>query len=308
MQRLSEIVWQEPDLVLDLIRYTNRPPLSIFEERHIDVSFVSKEESRSYLNKHIENEYGQKKVFNRDSLRKGNMFVNKGELVLPLSYNHDHRKVYGGTYVFPIIEDDNLPLLLQKQLHAVHALESYTPYMRSLHQMAYVDPLTDLGNKRARDEYLESVNEGSILAIDINRFKQVNESFGHEHGNSVLAELGVIIDRYFMRTEDRGFRWGGEEFTVILPNTPIKHARKIGLEFYKEVAKYQFSTEYMDVTNNQCYIYKPNNVTVSVGAAEITKNCLQIADASLYAAKAVQRMREAKGIIPLSPQLEFPVK
>ena len=317
MQKLSDIIYDEPNIVLDLagIKISNRDypvfedVLPILHERQIKANFIHRDNSRIYLNKHIEgNKDGRKGVCNMVALRSGRMFVNDNELIIPLTYNHDQRKVFGGTYVLLVNEDDRLPTLLQNQLNTLHALESYTPYMRSLHQMAYIDPLTDLGNKRSRDEYLKQTKQGSILAIDINRFKQVNDSFGHEHGNSVLAELGVLIDRYFLRAEDRGFRWGGEEFTVILPNTPTHHAKEIATDFYRHVAKHQFSTSYVSMISRQSYIYDPTTVTVSIGTADIGENCLQMADASLYDAKAIQRRREAKSLTPLSPQLDFPVK
>ena len=142
-----------------------------------------------YLNKHIEQVNGEQRTCNRLALRNGEMFIQTVNLSYHYLITTIIRKAYGGTYMMPVENDDRLPNLLHKQLRNVHALDSYTPYMRSLHQMAYVDPLTDLGNKRARDEYLKTVEDGSLLAIDINRFKQVNDSFGHEHGNSVLAEL-----------------------------------------------------------------------------------------------------------------------
>lgn len=304
-QKLSDIVAQERDIVIDIVNYPDRHPVDIMHERNIDVDYVNSKDSRVYMNKHIEQVNGEKRASNRLLLRNGEMFVHQNELVIPLSYFHDHRKVYGGTYVIPCHNDAALPHLLHKQLRNVHALDSYTPYMRSLEQMAYVDPLTDLGNKRARDEYMKSVQKGSLLAIDINRFKQVNDSFGHEHGNSVLAELGVLIDRYFMRSEDRGFRWGGEEFTVVLPNTPLEHAQVVAKDFYAVVATHQFSTDRVEMLPMK-YIYTPRTVTVSIGTATIEEG-LQIADARLYQAKAVQRMREAKQLHPLSPQLEFPV-
>ena len=304
-QKLSDIIAQERDLVIDIVSYPGRHPLDIMYERNIEAEYVSSKDSRVYLNKHIEQVNGEQRTCNRLALRNGEMFIHDGELIIPLSYYHDNRKVYGGTYMMPVENDDRLPNLLHKQLRNVHALDSYTPYMRSLHQMAYVDPLTDLGNKRARDEYLKTVEDGSLLAIDINRFKQVNDSFGHEHGNSVLAELGVLIDRFFMRVEDQGFRWGGEEFTVVLPNTPLTHAKEVAKEFYSVVANHQFNTDRIEMLPNS-YIYTPRIVTVSIGAASIEEG-LQIADARLYQAKAVQRMREAKQLHPLSPQLEYPV-
>jgi len=71
------------------------------------------------------------------------------------------------------------------------------------------------------------------------------------------------------------------------------------------VATHQFSTDRVEMLPMK-YIYTPRTVTVSIGTATI-KEGLQIADARLYQAKAVQRMREANQLHPLSPQLEFPV-
>jgi diguanylate cyclase (GGDEF)-like protein len=98
--------------------------------------------------------------------------------------------------------------------------------------LARVDPLTGLGNRRAFEEALAA--EGarsrragstlSLLALDIDEFKQVNDSFGHEAGDSVLRAIAETL-RKESRVSDRAFRWGGDEFVVLLPDTSAEQAR-----------------------------------------------------------------------------------
>jgi diguanylate cyclase (GGDEF)-like protein len=110
---------------------------------------------------------------------------------------------------------------------------------------AVIDYLTGLYNKRYFDEALvREANQAkrynrslSILLIDIDNFKNVNDTFGHAIGDEVLKTLAHII-RSNTRKEDTICRTGGEEFTLLLPDTPPDGAWKVGekirLEFHKE--------------------------------------------------------------------------
>ena len=83
-------------------------------------------------------------------------------------------------------------------------------------QMVLTDALTGLYNYRAYKEKIESVPQYALLVIDIDRFKKLNDTYGHGFGNKVLVKLGMII-RQSIRTGDMAFRYGGEEFVLLLP-------------------------------------------------------------------------------------------
>jgi len=166
---------------------------------------------------------------------------------------------------------------------------------RSLHlqaaaadSLARVDALTGLGNRRALDETLvrlvaASTRSGrplSALVGDLDRFKQINDLNGHHDGDRILAAVASVM-RDVVRLPDACFRWGGDEFVVLLPDTPLTDA--------EPVAERISSTILADVTTAS-----GEPVRITFGVAERVEHqtgarLLAIADAALLAAKSAQR-------------------
>jgi diguanylate cyclase (GGDEF)-like protein len=100
-------------------------------------------------------------------------------------------------------------------------------------QLTRADPLTGMGNRRAFDEALAAAvararrarSTASIALLDIDGFKRLNDSFGHLEGDRLLRLTGAAIDRA-LRGGDRGFRWGGDEFVLLLPDTAFQGAEE----------------------------------------------------------------------------------
>jgi diguanylate cyclase (GGDEF)-like protein len=100
-------------------------------------------------------------------------------------------------------------------------------------QLARADPLTGMGNRRAFDEALvaevararRAHSTVSVALLDIDRFKELNDRFGHLEGDRLLRLTGAAIDRA-LRGGDRAFRWGGDEFALLLPDTPFAGAEE----------------------------------------------------------------------------------
>jgi diguanylate cyclase (GGDEF)-like protein len=159
--------------------------------------------------------------------------------------------------------------------------------------MASTDSLTGAANRRRLLEALD-IETGrakrnglpvSLLALDIDHFKHVNDTWGHQVGDQVLRDL-VLNVKKTMRPHDILGRIGGEEFMVLLPDTPQAAAATLAERIRKQV-------EGMVVTHPQGAL----NITVSIGVAEFGKDgeaadqVIKAADDRLYRAKHEGRNR-----------------
>ena len=152
------------------------------------------------------------------------------------------------------------------------------------------DPLTGLFNRLTlRDCLLEAIGKHvlktrptTLLAIDIDHFKQVNDKYGHDIGDQVLVKLADII-KTKLRADDYAFRTGGEEFLVLLNNTGIKDAHPIAERLRREI-------------ENALILPDEQAITISVGGAqylpdETWADWMKRADNNLYEAKRRGRNR-----------------
>jgi diguanylate cyclase len=164
-----------------------------------------------------------------------------------------------------------------------------------------IDGLTGLNNVRKFDEVfnrllsgLETNNEKlSLLYIDIDFFKKINDSYGHTEGDNVLKELGIIL-RNSTRSFDVVSRNGGEEFSVILLDCPLERAIEIGEGIRKTIENHSFTLSSGDTIST----------TVSIGIAcftETTKEAsglIEDADKALYEAKRTGRNKVCAANLP----------
>jgi diguanylate cyclase len=151
-------------------------------------------------------------------------------------------------------------------------------------RLAKTDPLTGSMNRYAAQLILEhemkrchrSNAPFSVLMIDVDNFKRVNDHFGHQEGDRILQELCDCMQKE-LREMDTLCRWGGEEFLIIAPGTSGEGLRHLAERIRESVSHYDFGLN--------------RSVTVSIGAAEGCAACEQIhaliaaADEALYRAK-----------------------
>ena len=156
-------------------------------------------------------------------------------------------------------------------------------------EISYTDKLTGIKNRRFFQEKLEEHihlyhNEGkpfSLLIVDIDYFKKVNDTYGHQIGDVVLMKLANILQN-FVRPDDTAARFGGEEFTIILSNTSIAEAKQLAEQLNRVVEQAQW--EQID------------SLTISIGIATFTEQDTETsiilnADQALYASKQNGRNR-----------------
>lgn len=165
--------------------------------------------------------------------------------------------------------------------------------MESLRESALRDAMTGLYNRRFLEEYVETLMSGversggvfSILMLDFDYFKQVNDNYGHEAGDKVLKALAETLTRN-VRGSDLVVRYGGEEFLVILLDTDAEHGVKVAEKIRAEVAATK-------VTLPTVVLQK----TISIGVAQYPADAgtfwqvVKFADVALYEAKHTGRNR-----------------
>lgn len=106
------------------------------------------------------------------------------------------------------------------------AVDYYEKKVDKAENKSLIDPLTNLYNRRALDRTIVDLSSYSIILFDLDRFKEVNDRYGHQVGDEVLLFLTDVVRRV-MRTQDSCIRLGGDEFLIILPETDVTDAVKI---------------------------------------------------------------------------------
>ncbi|MGH9577502.1 MAG: diguanylate cyclase, partial [Terriglobales bacterium] len=166
--------------------------------------------------------------------------------------------------------------------------------LHNLHTQAVTDPLTRLVNRRYLAEFLpreviRTQRKGASLAvlmIDLDHFKRVNDTFGHDAGDIVLTQVAKLLMAH-IRGSDIACRYGGEEFVLVLPDTTLEGARRRAEEIRVAVKELQLH-----------HLENPlGPITVSLGVALLPGHAaspealIRVADEALYEAKEAGRDR-----------------
>jgi diguanylate cyclase (GGDEF)-like protein len=167
-------------------------------------------------------------------------------------------------------------------------------YHEEIYRLTIVDGLTQIHNKRYLLEFLDRELSRSsrhqrplsLVMLDIDYFKTINDDLGHLGGDFTLRELAGVI-RESVRHEDLFARYGGDEFTLVLVETPLEGAVDVAERIRESVAKYPFRFE-----------DRPFSLTISIGMAFTSGDSsltaaalLRLADEKLYEAKRAGRNR-----------------
>ena len=190
------------------------------------------------------------------------------------------------------LESRLVSVLEQAADHAALALTT-TRLQNTLTRSAMTDGLTGVANRRAFDEALDrelaranrSANEVSLLLLDLDHFKVLNDRFGHAVGDEVLARVARELS-VTLRPSDTFARYGGEEFAVILPETSSRAASEIA--------------ERLRLAMGAVIAPDGQQVTISIGSATVdpiqgldANLLIRTADRALYRAKESGRDRVA---------------
>lgn len=168
-------------------------------------------------------------------------------------------------------------------------------YHEAIHQLVMQDGLTEIANRRKFSEELSREfaradrheRPLAIVVFDIDRFKQINDTFGHLCGDFVLKRL-TLICRKRLRPEQVFARMGGDEFAILSPETSIEGVEILAERLRASISDYRFETD---------MVADSFQITCSFGCAEMTSemrtetDLYEAADKALYAAKNAGRNR-----------------
>jgi diguanylate cyclase (GGDEF)-like protein len=180
-----------------------------------------------------------------------------------------------------------LEIILDPLTTAIRTLDTFERAER----LTITDDLTKLYNYRYLMQYLEAdvrrclryKKKVSLLFIDVDGFKRINDTFGHLVGSQALSEMGQVF-RGIVRETDVVGRYGGDEFVIVLPETPLNGAMIIAERIRKKVEEFEFVAQNLSI-----------RLTVSLGVASCPKHTLTAeglikkADAAMYRAKELSK-------------------
>ncbi len=191
--------------------------------------------------------------------------------------------VRSGDRAFTAAEVSTLGAIAPMVATAATAAEDYGTMV----ELAMIDPLTSLANRRKLEADLAQVerrrnSDGPVAfaMVDVDHFKSFNDTFGHAAGDEVLRRVAEVISG-MVRDSDVVYRYGGEEFSILLPGAGVEEARIVA-------ERVRVAVEALDVPGGR--------VTVSVGVADADdprglEDLTERADGALYAAKQAGRNR-----------------
>ena len=184
-------------------------------------------------------------------------------------------------YVCEPFHLDNVFLRLSQHVQRVR-------YVAQLENLSVTDTLTELFNRRKFNQDLDRCwrqnmrqnSTSSLLLIDVDHFKKFNDQYGHVAGDQCLFKLAQVLKREAVRPHDIAARIGGEEFAIILPQTPKEGAMHVAKRILEEV-------QALKIENAQTQL---GFITISVGLASAStqmsiEQWQQSADDALYQAK-----------------------
>ena len=177
--------------------------------------------------------------------------------------------------------------LLEVLTETVSSILSWQSEYDIMHKSAIHDGLTDLLNHKAYQErFVEELSRAKrfkqnlvLLILDLDKFKRINDTYGHLYGDYVLKDVAKIL-KESVRNIDICARYGGEEFAIVLVNTDIENARPVAERIIEKVAEYHFNKDGIE-----------EHMTISAGMSEYPKNSM---DGKALIAHADLAMYEVK--------------
>lgn len=226
-------------------------------------------------------------------------------ICIPFTINDDNSLIISIT----ADSQDELNEINTKTTSIRHYLEAAKPVIESRILMAKLrdtslrDGMTGLYNRRFLEEFIDTVmsqakrgeDTYSVLMLDVDFFKMVNDTYGHDIGDKVIVEIGKVL-KDNIRAADLAIRYGGEEFILLLRNADKEGTLKVAEKIHSTFAGLVF-----DVGNGESL-----KKTISIGIAKFPTDgdtiwkCIKFADTALYVAKTTGRNKIVEYIKEMS--------
>jgi diguanylate cyclase (GGDEF)-like protein len=208
-------------------------------------------------------------------------------LNLGIKKNQFHFAVFSAPAEIDTRDLKNLSHFSSSHLKIIQKFED----LYKTHELIHIDDVTGLYNQRKLykdlsllvDKYHKEKDPFSLLFIDIDYFKKVNDSYGHLVGTKLLENVATCI-KSLLRDSDISYRYGGDEFVVVLVNSNAESGKIVGERILQTIKSKEFDVEYRNEK-------KKIHLSVSIGVAEFptdalnSQEILSIADRMMYEAK-----------------------
>jgi diguanylate cyclase (GGDEF)-like protein len=151
-----------------------------------------------------------------------------------------------------------------------------------LERMAYYDPLTGLPNRHGLERYFRedffSANSGAVFFVDLDRFKSINDTLGHDIGDMLLQEVAKRL-KSCVASRGQVFRLGGDEFLIALPRCTVEEAEEAAGRILQEL-KYYYS-----IQGNELYVTASVGISLTPAHGSDRSALMKAADTALYTSK-----------------------
>jgi diguanylate cyclase (GGDEF)-like protein len=285
----------EKDVLLSLFDYSNAVLFKWNNDKNWSVSFVSK--SVENLLKYRQNDFESNRITYINCIHSDDLLRVQKEVIEAIRskvYFFTHKpyrvltkekKIKWILNNTVIVRDEN-----NKIINFLGYLIDITDIKEKefeLENLARIDQLTKISNRLYLDEILVSQyyrfnrysEKCSLIIIDIDYFKSVNDQYGHLVGDKILIEFANLL-KNSIRKDDVIGRWGGEEFLIILPHTNLEQAEFLAEKLCKIVAEHEFS-----IVGHKTASF---GVTTFINGLTV-EECVDMADCALYEAKEAGR-------------------
>jgi len=212
-------------------------------------------------------------------------------LSIPIKYDKDILGVISIERLEESVFSEKDVQFLELLTDTIGSILTWKNEYKKMYKSAIHDGLTDLLNHKAYKERLnEELSRAKrfkqslvLLILDLDKFKRINDTYGHLYGDYVLTEVSAIL-KDSVRNIDICARYGGEEFAIVLVNTDVENARPVAERIIEKVSEFHFNKDGIE-----------ENMTISAGMSEYPKHSIEMKELIAHADLAMYEIKKNGG-------------